>query len=128
GKKNNGTGQGDGTGSTGGNQGSVNGDPNAPNYGEGGSGNGNNPLELSSFSNVKQINDNGQKTGKIAVKVRINKSGRVISATAGARGTTFSDQSLFRLCENAIMGANLDNMTPGLEDRTFVVVFNFKVR
>lgn len=128
GNKNNGKGQGDGTGSTPGNQGSINGDPNAPNYGEGGSGNGNTPLALSSFSNVKAINDNGQQTGKIAVKVRVNKNGQVISATAGAKGTTFSDQSLFRLCENAIMGSSLDNMAPGYEARTFVVIFNFKVK
>ncbi|MBC7614782.1 MAG: energy transducer TonB [Pedobacter sp.] len=128
GNKNNGKGQGDGTGSAPGNQGSINGDPNAPNYGEGGSGNGNTPLALSSFSNVKAINDIGQQTGKIAVKVRINKSGQVISAVAGAKGTTFSDQSLFRLCENAIMGASLDNMASGYENRTFVVVFNFKVK
>ncbi len=128
GNKNNGKGQGDGTGSTPGNQGSINGDPNAPNYGEGGSGNGNTPLALASFSNVKQINDNGQQTGKIAVKVRINRSGEVISAVAGAKGTTFSDQALFRLCENAIKGASLNDMAPGYENRTFVVVFNFKVK
>lgn len=128
GNKNNGKGQGDGTGSTPGNQGSINGDPLAPNYGEGGSGNGNTPIALSKFSNVKSINDNGQQTGKIAVKVRVNGSGQVISAVAGAKGTTFSDQTLFRLCENAIMGASLDNMTAGYENRAFVVVFNFKVK
>lgn len=128
GNKNNGKGQGDGTGSTPGNQGSINGDPNAPNYGEGGSGNGNTPMALANFSNVKQINDNGQQRGKIAVKVRVNKSGQVTSAIAGAKGTTFSDQTLFRLCENAIMGASLDNMTAGYENRTFVVIFNFKVK
>lgn len=128
GNKNNGKGQGDGTGATPGNQGSVNGDPLAPNYGEGGSGNGNTPLPLSKFSNVKQIDDNGQQTGKIAVKVRVNSSGRVISAIAGAKGTTFSDQKLFRICEDAIKDATLDNMASGLENRTFVVVFNFKVK
>jgi len=108
GKKNNGTGQGDGTGNTPGNQGSINGDPQAPNYGEGGSGNGTTPIALSKFSNVKTINDNGQQTGKIAVKVRVNRQGRVISAIAGAKGTTFSDQNLFRRCENAIMDATLN--------------------
>ncbi|MEJ5994242.1 energy transducer TonB [Pedobacter sp. Du54] len=128
GNKNNGKGQGDGTGSAAGNQGSINGDPNAPNYGEGGSGNGNSPLELSSFSNVKPINDQGQQRGKIAVKVYVNRSGIVIKAEAGARGTTFSDQKLFRLCEEAIMGSSLDNMKAGYENRTFVVVFNFKVK
>jgi hypothetical protein len=128
GKKNNGTGQGDGTGTEPGNQGSINGDPQAPNYGEGGSGNGNTPIALSKFNNVKQIVDNGQQTGKIAVKVRIDRSGKVISAIAGAKGTTFSDQNLYRLCENAIMGATLDNMVNGLENRAFTVIFNFKVK
>jgi hypothetical protein len=128
GNKNNGKGLGDGTGTTPGNQGSINGDPLAPNYGEGGSGNGNTPLPLSKFSNVKQINDNGQQTGKIAVKVRVDKSGRVISAVAGAKGTTFSDQKLFRICEDAIRDASLENMASGLEDRTFIVIFNFKVK
>ncbi len=125
GNKNNGKGQGDGTGSTPGNQGSINGDPNAPNYGEGGSGNGNTPLALASFSNVKPINDNGQQRGKIYVQVSVNKSGQVIKARAGFRGTTFTDAALWRLCENAIMGASLNSVVPGSENRTFVVVFKF---
>ena len=128
GKKNNGTGQGDGTGNTPGNQGSINGDPNAPNYGEGGSGNGSTPITLSKFSNVKTINDNGQQRGKIAVRVRVNKSGRVISAEAGVKGTTFTDLNLYRHCENAIMDATMENMFNGGENRSFVVIFNFKVK
>jgi hypothetical protein len=128
GKKNNGIGEGDGTGSTPGNQGSINGDPLAPNYGEGGSGFGDTPVPLSKFKNLKIINDNGQQTGRIAVKVRVNSSGQVISATAGAKGTTFSDNALFRKCEEAVMGASLDKMGAGYENRTFIVVFNFKVK
>lgn len=128
GKKNNGTGQGDGTGTTPGNQGSINGDPLAPNYGEGGSGNGDTPVPLSKFTNLKTIDDNGQQTGRIAVKIRVNASGRVISAVAGAKGTTFSDENLFRKCEDAVMGASIDKMGAGYENRTFIVVFNFKVK
>jgi len=128
GKKNNGTGQGDGTGNTPGNQGSVNGDPNATNYGPGGSGNGSTAIPLSKFSNVKTINDNTQKTGRIAVKVRVNRDGKVISAQAGVKGTQFVDLNLFRMCEDAIMGANMENMVAGYEDRSFTVIFNFKVK
>lgn len=128
GKKNNGAGQGDGTGNTPGNQGSINGDPNAPNYGEGGSGNGNTSIPLSKFSNVKTITDNSQKTGRIAVRVRVNRDGKVISAQAGVKGTQFIDLNLFRLCEDAIMGANMENMVAGYENRSFTVVFNFKVK
>ena len=128
GNKNNGKGEGDGTGNTPGNQGSINGDPLAPNYGEGGSGNGDTPVPLSKFNNLKSIDDNGQQTGKIAVKIRVNRDGKVISATAGAKGTTFSDNALFRKCEDAVMGASLDKMGAGYENRTFIVVFNFKVK
>lgn len=128
GKKNNGTGQGDGTTGTPGNQGSINGDPLAPNYGEGGSGNGNTPIPLSKFSNLVAPEDNGQKTGKIVVKIQVNRQGRVISATAGAKGTTFSDTELFRKCERAVMNATLDAIENGPEVRTAMVVFNFKVK
>lgn len=128
GKKNNGAGQGDGTGNTPGNQGSINGDPLAPNYGEGGSGNGNTPIPLSKFNNLKPINDNGQGRGKIAVKIRINKDGKVISANAGAKGTEFTDLELYRKCEQAVMGASLDKVGPGYENREFIVIFNFKVK
>lgn len=128
GKKNNGSGQGDGTGNTPGNQGSINGDPLAPNYGEGGSGNGNTPIALSKFTNLVTPKDDGQQTGKIVVKIRVNRNGQVISATAGAKGTTFSDNELFRKCEQAVMGASLDKITSGPEVRTAVVVFNFKVK
>lgn len=128
GKKNNGTGKGDGTGSTPGNQGSINGDPLAPNYGEGGSGNGNTPIPLSKFTNLVAPEDNGQKTGKIVVKIQVNRQGRVVSANAGAKGTTFSDAELFRKCESAVMNARLDAIENGPELRTALVVFNFKVK
>lgn len=128
GKKNNGAGQGDGTGNTPGNQGSINGDPLAPNYGEGGSGNGNSPIPLSKFNNLVTPKDDGQQTGKIYVKIQINRNGKVISATAGAKGTTFSDEELFRKCEKAVMGASLEKTETGPEIRTAVVVFNFKVK
>ena len=125
GNKNNGKGQGDGTGSTPGNQGSVNGDPLEPGYGEGGSGYGNTPIPLSSFKNIKAIDDKGQQRGKIAVAIRVNARGQVISATAGAKGSTFSDLALYRKCEEALMGASIDKMGAGYENRTFIVVFNF---
>lgn len=128
GKKNKGAGQGDGTGTTAGNQGSINGDPLAPNYGEGGSGNGDTPMPLSKFNNLVTPVDDGQLTGKIYVKIRVNRNGEVISAQAGAKGTTFSNAELFRKCEKAVMGASLDRIEKGPEIRTVLVVFNFKVK
>jgi hypothetical protein len=128
GKKNNGAGQGDGTGDTPGNQGSINGDPLAPNYGEGGSGNGNTPMPLSKFNNLVPPQDDGQKTGKIVVEIRVNRNGEITWARAGAKGSTLADAELKRKCENAILGASLDKITNGPASRTVFVVFNFKVK
>lgn len=128
GNKNNATGGGDGTGTTPGNQGDPDGDPLAPFYGEGGSGFGNKPLPLSNFKNLVKPDDDGQETGTIMVKIQVNKSGRIINAQAGARGTTFSNATLFRKCENAMLGASLNAITKGPEIRVFFVPFVFKVK
>ncbi len=128
GKKNNGTGTGDGNTNTPGNQGKINGDPLAPNYDGDGSGNGGTPIPLSKFNNLIIPQDDGQLTGKIYVKVSVSRNGRVISATAGAKGTTFADNDLYRKCERAVMGANLPALEGGPEVRTVLVVFNFKVK
>ncbi len=128
GNKNNATGGGDGTGTTPGNQGDPDGDPLAPFYGDGGSGFGNKPLPLNHFRNLVKPEDNGQETGTIMVRIRVNKQGRIIEATAGAKGTTFSNNNLFRKCENAMLNASLNAISNGPDIRVFYVPFVFKVK
>lgn len=128
GNKNNATGKGDGTGTEAGNQGDPDGDPLAPFYGDGGSGFGNKPLPLSNFRNLVKPVDDGQETGTIMVKIQVNKSGRIVSATAGVRGSTFSTAALARKCEEAMLNASLNPITKGPEIRIFYVPFVFKVK
>lgn len=128
GKANKGTGQGDGTGTTPGNQGSVNGDPLANNYGEGGSGFGNTPIALRRFTNLVTPQDDGQKTGKIAVRITVNKQGIVIDAIPGVKGTTLQDLDLWAKCKVAVMGARLNQSDSAPDVQVGVVVFNFKVK
>jgi hypothetical protein len=130
GKKNTGTGAGDGTGTTPGNQGDPDGDPLAPNYGEGGSGNGSVRLSLASrsFVNMPTITDNGQSSGRIAVEIRVDKNGEVVYARAGAKGTTLSDLNLWRKCEQAVMGSRLNQLESAPDVQIGIVVFNFKVK
>ncbi|WP_316747515.1 energy transducer TonB [Pedobacter gandavensis] len=128
GKANKGTGGGDGTGTTPGNQGDKDGDPLANNYGEGGSGFGETPIALRKFTNLVTPQDDGQKTGKIAVRIKINKSGVVIDATPGVKGTTLSDKELWRKCKEAVMGARLTQADNAPDVQIGVVVFNFKVK
>ena len=128
GKANKGTGGGDGTGSTPGNQGDKDGDPLAPKYGEGGSGFGETPIPLRKFTNLVTPQDDGQKTGKIAVRIRINKGGVVIEATPGVKGTTLNDRELWQKCKDAVMGARLSASDAAPDVQIGVVVFNFKVK
>lgn len=130
GKKNNGTGRGDGTGNVPGNQGDPDGDPLASNYGKGGSGFGNTRLTLAGrhFLNLPKINDQGQQSGRVYVEIRVDKSGEVIYARAGVKGTTLSDQALWRKCEQAVMGASLNQLESAPDVQIGVVVFNFKVK
>ncbi len=130
GPKSKGTGKGDGTGSTPGNQGDPDGDPLAANYGSGGSGFGNVALSLKSrrFTNLPRINDEGQLSGKIYVEIRVDKSGEVVYARAGVKGTTLSDQGLWRKCEQAVLGASLNQLESAPDVQIGVVVFNFKVK
>ncbi|MFP5081977.1 energy transducer TonB [Pedobacter sp. JCM 36344] len=128
GKTNKGTGGGDGTTATPGNQGDKDGDPLANNYGEGGSGFGETPIALRKFTNLVTPQDDGQKTGKIAVRIRIDKSGTVINATPGVKGTTLNDRELWQKCKDALMGARLSPSDSAPDIQIGVVVFNFKVK
>lgn len=130
GAKNDGQTRGDGTGNIPGNQGSKNGDPLATNYGEGGSGAGNVSLSLVNrrFINTPKIDDQGQSAGKIVVEIRVDKTGEVVFARAGAKGTTLSDLNLWHKCESAVLGAKLNQLDSAPEVQLGTVVFNFKVK
>jgi hypothetical protein len=126
GKKNNGTGQGDGTGSTPGNQGDPDGSTLAPNYGEGGSGFGNARLANRTSVIKPKVEDNGQATGRIVIDIMVDKNGDVVSAKIG-KGTTIPDYNLQQKCKNAVLGArfNRSETAPDIQQGSFV--FNFKV-
>ncbi|SEQ95780.1 energy transducer TonB [Pedobacter rhizosphaerae] len=128
GKKSTGQGGGDGTGNTPGNQGSVNGDPLANNYGPGGSGFGNKPIELRRFSNLVIPKDDGQKTGKIAIRIYFNKAGDITRANQELKGSTITDTELVNKCIQAVLNSSLSKSDVGGDNQTGVVVFNFKVK
>lgn len=130
GKKNDGLGSGDGTGSTPGNQGSALGDPLASNYGEGGSGDGNMMLTIANrrFEVRPSLQDDGQQAGRVAVEFKVNRSGVVTYARAGVKGTTISSRTLLEKCERAVMGARLNQLPNAPDSQTGVIVFNFKLR
>jgi outer membrane biosynthesis protein TonB len=125
GPTNNGSGQGDGTTNTPGNQGKPEGSTLTNNYDGTGSGNGGNLSGLGSrsFVNKPTVSYTGRLIGKIVVDIRVDKNGNIISATAGARGTTLSDGPLFKKCEDAVMRSSV---SAGADNQQGQVVFVFK--
>ena len=100
-KAKDGQGKGEGDTKPGGNQGSPDGTPGAP-HGLGGSGDGFS-VNLSGRSMVSapKIVDTSQKEGKVVVDIIVDKYGKVVKATPGARGSTTTDRHLEKLATEA---------------------------
>lgn len=129
GKTNNGTGEGDGTGSTPGNQGKTTGSTLTNNYNGTGSGNGGNLTGLPNrnFITKPSVSDDSRRTGKIVVDIRVDKGGNVIYARAGAKGTTITDNNLLQKCEDAVRNSKLNALETAADVQIGTVVFVFKV-
>jgi len=128
GKSNGGTGEGDGTTNTPGNQGKPTGSTLANNYNGTGSGNGGNlRMDQRSFVSRPKVDDNHRSTGKIVVEIQVDKQGNVIKATAGAKGTTITDYDLFQKCETAVRNSKLNSLDTAPDTQVGFVTFVFKV-
>jgi hypothetical protein len=126
GKTNNGTGEGDGTGSTPGNQGKPTGSTLTNNYNGTGSGNGGNlNLFQRSFVSRPTVTDDKRHSGKVVVDIRVDKNGVVVYANAGARGTTITDAALLQKCEDALLNSrfNASETAPDAQPGTMTFVF-----
>ncbi len=130
GNRNSGTGGGDGTGNTPGNQGRPDGDPASTNY-TGGSGSGGGiALNLSGrkFVSLPKIQDDGQTAGKITVDITVDKTGTIVTARAGGRGTTISNAALWSKCEKAVLGSKVNAIIEGPDIQAGSITFNFTLK
>jgi len=124
-----GEGKGGGEGNTkpGGNQGSLDGQPNVPHGGKGGSGSGVS-FDLGGRKMVTppRVVDSSQETGKVVVDITVDKYGKVVQATPGARGSTTTSSHLYRLAREAALdtkfNANPDAQVQQKGTMTFVFV------
>lgn len=66
-----------------------------------------------------------QAQGRVVVTIIVNRQGQVVRATAGARGTTTSNQTLWRLAEDAARRARFDLATTAPEEQTGTITYNF---
>ena len=119
-----GAGAGDGTTTTAGNQGSVNGSPLANNYGQGGSGNGLKGTQWS-FVVYPEIKNTSRTPGIVVVDVTIDASGNIIDASPDKR-TRMSDLDLIDRTVNAIKNSKLTSaaQASGIQKSQVVIKFN----
>jgi protein TonB len=130
GKKNEGKGSSGSEGTTGqpGDQGSTAGDPNATSHSGSGKGDSGISFDLAGRSMLRKpsLQDNSQETGKIVVSIIVDKDGRVVSATGGARGTTIASKALWDKAEAAARKATFSKSPSGVEQQTGTITFIFK--
>jgi len=128
GKPTGGTGNGDGTTNTPGNQGNPNGSNLSNNYNGTGSGNGGLALGNRSWVSRPSVDDSHQRSGKIIVQIQVDKNGNVVSATAGAKGTTIVDYDLFNKCKEAALNAKFNPSDNAPDLQVGYITFTFRVK
>ncbi len=122
-----------------GDKGQVNGSPFGDSYtgnpglggGPGGIGPGGTKYSLNGRKMVAgpcTISDKSQETGIIVLKIKVNKSGVVISADGPAKGSTTTSNTLLSLAKNSLKCCKFDAPS-GVPDEQFgTITFNFKLK
>lgn len=128
--KNTDQGGGDGNSNEVGDQGNINGDKDSKNYNGGGQGDDGIQFNLNGRSMVQKpkIKDDSQETGKVIVDIIVDRYGKVLRATPGARGSTTTDATLYSKAKKAAMetkfNANPDAPEEQKGQMTFIFILN----
>ncbi len=128
-KKGEGSEGGDGETGEAGNQGSIDGDPNSKNYSGGGIGDGiTYSLAGRSVVGKPTIKDDSQEEGKVVVDIIVDKQGKVIRATPGARGSTTASSLLYKKAKEAALQTRFSAKPNAAEEQkgqmTFIFILN----
>ena len=114
-----------------GDQGSPNGNPNSDSY-SGNGGNGNSGVRISKgltgrrFTKLPSFQDDFNENAKVAVDIKVDKSGNVVSATVNPRGTTTTNASIRAIAVKKAMQLKLN--TGDEDDQIGTILFDFKLR
>ncbi len=113
-----------------GDQGNPGGDPNSKNY-EGSGGRGNAGVTISRglqgrrVTSLPSFEDEFNQNAKIALNIKIDASGKVVSAVYEVRGSTSSDANLKAIAVRKAMQIKFND---GSDEAAGTIVFNFKLR
>ncbi len=112
-----------------GNMGEADGSPESDNYGKGLGGggavaslNGRNPLHL------QKPEFNIQREGIVVVEIAVDRSGRVISATPGVKGSTLVDNTLYAAAKKAALESKFNLKEDAAERQVGTITYHFKLQ
>ena len=74
------------------------------------------------------IIDNTQRTGKVVVNIKVDKSGSVTYAKATQKGSTTTDSYLFQLAEKAAMQTRVNADPDAAEEQFGTITYTFRVK
>jgi outer membrane biosynthesis protein TonB len=121
-----------GEGNTGrpGDRGQINGDPNASGYTGGGLGGGRSDFRLRGRSLVSrpQPTYEGNETGYIAVNIKVDRQGNVVSAAHSLRGSTLNNPTLIEIAKRAAREIKYNASPDAPEEQFGTIRFYFKVQ
>ena len=127
GSTNKGTGEGDGTTGTPGNQGSKNGSTLSDNYGPGGSGGGLHGMPQWNFVNPLTVSNSNRIPGTVVIDITVDPNGNVIEAHYDRKKTRMADLSLIQKCESIVKNSKLTSSTPASGNQKGQVNFIFNI-
>jgi len=121
-----------GEGNTGrpGDRGDINGDPNARGYTGGGLGGGRSDFRLRGRNLISrpQPTYEGDETGYIAVNIKVDRQGNVVSAAHSLRGSTLNDPTLIEIAKRAAREIRYNASPDAPEEQFGTIRFYFKVQ
>ena len=112
-----------------GDQGIQHGDPNSNAYTNGGIGTKGIAYQLGgrTIVEIKKPNYDSQEQGKVVVTIRVNRNGKVISATPGAKGSTTTNSYLCSKAKEAALKTTFEANTTAPEIQVGTIIYNFKL-
>ncbi len=116
-----------------GDQGKINGSPDSDSYtGNGGSGKSgvsiSKGLQGRSFRSLPSFEDEFNENAKVAVDIKVDKSGNVLSATYQPRGSTTSDAGMREIALRKARQLKLNATSTGSDEQLGTIIFNFRLK
>ena len=112
-----------------GDQGNQDGIPNSDAYNGGGTGTNGIAYQLGgrTIAEIKKPNYDSQQQGKVVVTIRVDRNGKVISATPGAKGSTTTNAYLYSKAKEAALKTTFEANTTAPEIQIGSIIYNFKL-